>query len=481
MRILKITLLTFLFSIYLMAQSAEDATNLLEDEQGFGLRATALGNAYTALANDYSGIYYNPAGLANVKVGQFSASLSNFNIQTNADFLGNSFSDDLSSTKLQSLGLVFPFPVVRGSFVLALGYQKVKDFGSYIKIDGTTGNENTGLDFLLENDYGESYYYGFDSLLSQRASMDMDGSLSQWSFGMAMDFSPNFSAGFSLNLYDGSRNDNFEYSQDALNDINSWNMDTTSSPAVLRYVYYDLQQKLKSEFSGFDFKLGGLFDIIPEHLKIGAMITFPLYFKVDEKWSVSDDLGYDIIRGNTVDSLSAPYNDSGTFDYRINIPYKFTAGLAFNYSMFLITTSIDYQDWSQLKYEIPNDRPHDIYDDLLNQNQYFKDDFRAVTTFSIGGEVSLLKDRMKLRGGFRIVPSPLKELGADYNKKYFSTGLGYQVDKSTLIHLTYVRGSWKSDKYYYYDAFDDDGAEPLITSEDYVSTKVLVGVQFNFK
>jgi long-subunit fatty acid transport protein len=480
MRILKITLLTFLFSIYLMAQSAEDATNLLEDEQGFGLRATALGNAYTALANDYSGIYYNPAGLADVKIGQFSASLSNFNRQTDADFLGNSFSENLSSTKFQSLGLVFPFPVVRGSFVMALGYQKVKDYENYLKINGNR-QDNNRLDFLIENDFGESNYYGFDEQLHQRSNMDTEGSLSQWSLGMAMDFSPNFSAGFSLNIYDGSRKDNFEYSQDTLNDWNSWYMDGTASPAELRFVYYDLQQKLKSEFSGFDFKLGGLFDIIPEHLKIGAMITFPLYFKVDEKWSVNDDLAYDIIRSDSIDMISAPYSESGNFDYLINIPYKFTAGLAFNYSMFLVTTSIDYQDWSQLKYEIPDDRPHDIYDDLLDQNQYFRDDFRAVTTFSIGGEVNLLKDRMKLRGGLRIVPSPLKELGADYNKKYFSTGLGYQIDKSTIIHLTYIRGSWKSDKYYYYDAFDDDGAEPLITSEDYVTTKMMVGVQFNFR
>jgi long-subunit fatty acid transport protein len=480
MRTLKIALITILFSVCLLAQSAEDAANLLEDEQGFGLRAMALGNSYNALANDYSGIYYNPAGLADVKIGQFNASISNFNRKTNADFLNNSFSEDLSSTKFQNLGLVFPFPVVRGSFVMALGYQKIKDFENYLKIDGNT-QDNNGLDFLIENDYGESYYYGFDEQLYQRSTMDTEGNLSQWSFGMAMDFSPNFSAGLSLNLYDGSRNDNFQYSQDTLSDINSWYMDETASPAELRFVYYDLQQKLKSEFSGLDVKVGIMFDVIPERLKVGMGIDFPAYFKVDEKWSVEDDLAYDIIRGDTVDMISAPYSDSGNFDYLINIPFKFNAGISYKFSRFLITASVDYRDWSQLKYEIPDDRPHDRYDDLMNENQKFKDNFRSVATISIGGEVSLLNDKLKLRGGFRNVPSPLKELGADYNKKYISTGLGYQVDKSTIIHLTYVRGSWKGDKYYYYDAFDDDGAEPLVTSEDYVTTKILVGAQFNFR
>ncbi|MBN1406830.1 MAG: outer membrane protein transport protein [Calditrichaceae bacterium] len=480
MRILKLTLITLIFSIQLTAQTAEDAVNLLEDEQGFGLRAMALGNAYTALANDYSAIYYNPAGLADVKVGQFSASLSNFNRQTDADFLGSSFSEDLSSTKFQSLGLVFPFPVVRGSFVMALGYQKIKDYENYLKIDGYN-QDNNSLDFLIENDYGQSYYYGFDEQLYQRSNLVSDGNLSQWSFGMAMDFSPNFSGGFSLNLYDGNRNDNFQYSQDTLNSWNSWYMDETASPTELRFVYYKLQQKLKSEFSGFSAKVGAVLDIIPEQLKVGVAIDFPIHFKVDEKWSVSDDLGYDIIRGDDIDSLSGSYQESGNFDYLINIPFKFDVGISFKKSIFLVTASLSYRDWSQLKYDIPNDRPRENYDNLINQNQYFRDEFTAVTTYSIGGEVSLLNDRIKLRGGFKNVPSPLKELGADYNKQYISGGLGYQIDKSTIIHLTYVRGSWQGDKYYYYDAFDDDGAAPLVTSEDYVTTKILVGAQFNFR
>lgn len=463
-----------------MAQSAEDAVNLLEDEQGFGLRATALGNAYTALADDYSGIYYNPAGLARVKIGQFSGTISNYNNQTDANFFGNTFSEELSSTKFQSLGLVFPFPVARGSFVMAMGYQKIKDYENYLKIDGYM-HDNNELDFPIENDYGETWYYGFNEQLEQRSTMDSEGSLSQWSFGLAMDFSPNFSAGLSMSIYDGSRNDNFEYSQDTVNSWNSWYMDETASPAELRFVYYDLHQKLKSKFSGFEFKLGGLFDIIPEHLQIGAVITFPMNFKVDESWTVNDDLAYDIIRNDTTEQYSAPYDDSGNFDYLINIPFKFNTGVAFNYSIFMVSASVDYRDWSQLKYEVPDDRPRDSYVDLLNQNQVFKDDFKSVTIFSFGGEISLLDDRLKLRGGFREVPSPIKELGADYNKKYVSSGLGYQVDKSTIIHLTYVRGSWKGDKYYYYDVFDEDGASPLETFEEYISTKILIGAQFNFR
>jgi long-subunit fatty acid transport protein len=479
MRTILTILLTAAFLTNLASQTAEEAVNLLEDEQGFGARATALGNAYTALADDYSAIYYNPAGLARVKIGQFSGSLSNFKFQTDAKFLGNSFSEDVSSTKLQHLGLVFPFPVVRGSFVIALGYQKVKDFDKYLKFNGYR-EANNGLAFEFENDYGQSNLYGFDEHLQQDATSDAEGSLSQWSFGMAMDFSPNFSAGLSLNIYSGSRNDNFKYRQDDVNGWNSWYMDSTET-VELQYVYYELEQKLKSEFSGFEFNLGGLFDIIPQRLKIGANITFPVSFKVDENWSANDYLAYDIVRDETSQLYSA-FDDKGNFDYIIKVPFKFSGGLAFNYSLLTISAAVNYQDWSQLKYEKPDDRPADQYTDLLSQNNVFKDAFQAVTSYSLGGELNLLDSRLKLRAGYRNAPSPVKELGADYNKKYISGGLGYQVDKSTIIHLTYVRGSWKSNRNYYYGTFDDDGyADPLETTQDIVTSKVLVGIQVNFR
>ena len=41
---------------------------------------------------------------------------------------------------------------------MALGYQKIKDYDNYLKINGDTGiNKNTGLEFLIDNSY-----FGFD-------------------------------------------------------------------------------------------------------------------------------------------------------------------------------------------------------------------------------------------------------------------------------------------------------------------------------
>jgi len=474
-------LFTGMLYISLYAQSAEDAVNLLEDEQGFGLRATALGNAYTALSDDYSGIYWNPAGLAQIKIGQFSSSISNLKYQTDATFLGSVTNEDQSSTKFQSLGLVFPFPVVRGSFVLALGYQRIKDYESFVQYSGFNTPSNN-LAFEVVNDLGYFDVLDFDEQLQLGQSIASEGHLSQWSLALATDLSPNFSAGLTVSIYDGGSDYTLDYSQDDVNSFNSYDdvevfTDSTSMLVDFYYNYYDYQQKVKSEFSGYEFKLGGLFHIIPEYLRAGAVITFPMSLTVDEDWSYSDELSYDVVEDNNVYEYVEIYDDSGVFDYIVKVPFKFSGGIAFNYSMFMLSAAVDYRDWSQLKYEVPDDRPRDEYVDLLNQNKFFKEEFKAVTSFSLGSEFSLLRSKLKLRGGFRYVPTAYKNLSSDYDKKYFSGGIGYQVDRKTQIQLSYVRGSWQRDKFYSYD-WD---ADPMETSEDYTISKILIGAQFNFR
>ena len=55
------TLLTLLSIQLTFSQTAEDAINLISNENGFGIRAGSMGNAYSAVADDYSAVYWNPA------------------------------------------------------------------------------------------------------------------------------------------------------------------------------------------------------------------------------------------------------------------------------------------------------------------------------------------------------------------------------------------------------------------------------------
>lgn len=52
-----------------------------------GARAQAMGNAFTAVADDEEAIFYNPAGLAGIK--NFSLNLANTNVEASTDLTGN--------------------------------------------------------------------------------------------------------------------------------------------------------------------------------------------------------------------------------------------------------------------------------------------------------------------------------------------------------------------------------------------------------
>ena len=75
----------------LQGQTSSDAIRLFEKEKGFGTYALGLGGAYSALSNDYSGIYWNPAGLSSIKKSTLNIEFNNNYVTNNINFLNNSF------------------------------------------------------------------------------------------------------------------------------------------------------------------------------------------------------------------------------------------------------------------------------------------------------------------------------------------------------------------------------------------------------
>jgi len=68
------------------AQYAEDALRLGLSGTGVGTRSLGMGNAYTGVANDFSAIYWNPAGLAQMEFSEFSFGLTYNNNKDNSTF-----------------------------------------------------------------------------------------------------------------------------------------------------------------------------------------------------------------------------------------------------------------------------------------------------------------------------------------------------------------------------------------------------------
>ncbi len=439
------------------SQSAFDAVRIVQDETGFGARALGMGGAYTSVADDYSAIYWNPAGLAGVTESEFFGELSHLNFKNEATFANEITNESENYTRLRSLGLALPLPTSRGSFVLGLGYNRVKDFDQNLFFSGFNSQTN-GLGFELEDQQGNVDTYLFDKNVQQTEQIIDEGGLNQWSFAAAIALSPNFTAGATVNIYRGEDEYLFTFIQEDTRDNH------TQYPGD--FESYQLDQTLITDYSAFNLKIGGMFRV-NRAVRIGAAIGLPTTFSVHETFNENDLLVFDDGFEDAVDYGTAE------FEYDVKTPMHFDGGVSFSTGNMTLAASMRYRDWSQTKFDIPDDQLNDPdYRDLLDLNPMIRQDFRATMQYNLGGEIYLDGLGAKLRGGYSVYPSPLENALDEMDKKFISAGVGFKVDRNVDLDIAYRRGTWKQES--------EDIYTPGGTLEDITVSKFYLGLSYKF-
>tara|TARA_Y100000588_G_C13361261_1_gene546608 strand:+ start:56 stop:472 length:417 start_codon:yes stop_codon:yes gene_type:complete len=103
---------------------------------GVGARAMGMGGAYVGVADDFTAVFWNPAGLVQKDHYEIQVSFARNSQDTKAVLNNTSASASLSNTRFGALGLVYPIPVYRGRLVFAAGFNRVQDFDSIIRFQG---------------------------------------------------------------------------------------------------------------------------------------------------------------------------------------------------------------------------------------------------------------------------------------------------------------------------------------------------------
>jgi long-subunit fatty acid transport protein len=439
-----------------MAQSPQEAVNLLENEDGVGARAQGMGNAFDAVADDYTATYWNPAGLAQLENHELSANLSSLRFENEALFHNTTTLDNRSWAKLHSFGLAYKFPTSRGSFVLGFGYNRFKNYNDYLSFGGYNRQSN-GLEFELENESGEFQYYPFDQDVQQNETVNQDGSLNAWTVAGGMQLSPNFSLGLAINFYSGKNEYLLDFNQQDVNNLYN------QFPGDINY--YEYHQQILSDLTGWGLKVGSLINVTP-NLNLGFTVEFPTTLHVQETYTTNELLEFD-------DGYLFEFDPTfGEWEYLVTYPYKFTAGAALDLNLFRIAASLDYRDWTQVRFDIPDGFSlDDNYSTLLDKNQLFPEQFRSVVAYAAGGELKVPRSPIRLRGGYRFVPSPLRETNPDLDRSYYSAGFGYDLaDGHTSLDVGVTWGKTKRQSV--------DSYTPGITDESITTTRVLAGVTF---
>jgi long-subunit fatty acid transport protein len=455
-QITSIILILFLF-MNAFSQSTYDAVRITDQQIGFGARAIGMGGAYLAVAEDYSAIYWNPAGLAQIKKVEFWLGISHLRFANDITFQESTSKADNNTTKFTSLGLVYPVPTYQGSLVFALGYQKIKDFEyanrfSGISSQGAAAGVNNLSFSGVDPNNPDAVYDFFGEPVHKEGYVTDEGSIEEWSAAGAIDVSPNISLGLTLIFQSGSSDYYDEFTQqDNLNNFQIFPADFTE--------YYE-ERIIFSEYSSFNMRFGSLFHL-GRFARVGLGIEIPQRINIKEDYVFDSQLTFDDGFVETFEDSDQEY--SGSYEYDVKVPFKFSGGLSFTHRNFLLSGSAEYVDWTQLEYKSS---------DLIYLNRYFNTDYRGTVKLRFGGEIDLPAINSKFRTGFVYDPNPAKGLSADHNRKYFTLGYGILIDRSFQMDIAYMLGTWKQMTY--------GDLSPEGTAEDTKSQKIMLTVSFRY-
>lgn len=123
MKTLSRLLLIALLAVGLTTGLSANGLNL----NGFGARATGMGGAYVSLANDYTAVFWNPAGLAELAKAQFG--LAADALIPTGKYARDSFNMKTES-KMYPAGLVGYFQPIGKNIVVGLGAYTLSGLGA---------------------------------------------------------------------------------------------------------------------------------------------------------------------------------------------------------------------------------------------------------------------------------------------------------------------------------------------------------------
>ena len=298
---------------------------------GSGARAVGMGGAFIAVADDATAASWNPAGLTQLKKPEISFALSYF--RRRDDFSSSQHPEtsgvQKSLTKdLNYLSFAYPFKFLERNMIVSLNYQLLYEFDRHI---------HTELD--------DSTIAPSVSVMSkQKVNFRQRGKLSALSPAYAIEITPNFSLGFTFNIW-----------TDKLFWSNGWESDTIAHVSMYSGGIFNKRGilegtgKIKDSdryygFSGFNMHIGFLWDI-NEFVTIGGVVKTPFTGEMQHERVV-------------ISETKSPGLPLHTERYRLDedvdleMPLSYGLGVALRFSdRFTVSMDIFRTEWDHFRME----------------------------------------------------------------------------------------------------------------------------------
>ena len=390
-----------LLSVCLICASTLGAQEIVLDSfLGTGARAMGMGGAYTALSDDFSGLFWNPAGLARMAVGEATAGFSFERFRNETSFYGAPAEYRSSSTRLNAMGMAYPYPVFRGSLVLAGGYGRTGSFDSGLRIEG----------------------YDTASQFHKSGASEDRGALGAFVFGGAVDVAPNLSLGVSLMRWQGRD----EFDQElTMRDTQEAHGDTVRLyqrfAATDRYTAWGVR--------------GGLRYAHPSGVQFGATVASPGTFDVR---SELEDEFEDELAGRTDTYPTERFGDR----YSLRLPFAFGVGIAWTGRGMTVAGDVDYANFQEITYD---QSPQTV----LPHVEDFRTQYRNALRYHLGMEYREPRSGLALRTGYYRDPirytggGDVPEIRVEKDRQAFTFGMGGILEKTVILDLAVLVGSYR--------------------------------------
>ena len=367
---------------------------------GLGARTMGMGGAFLAVADDFTSLYWNPAGLAQIRKFELYGSLSHSEQRVDTKFTrGRSAEVDNSKTRPNSIGLVYPLYTTRGGIAFALGYNRPQNFDSTVAIRGLDPSS-------------DSVFSGLD--VDEMTSNS--GGIGIWSFGAGVFISDSILLGGSIDFWHGS---SFNELDSAAADIN--NID----PEIDSFAFQDSVDRV---YSGLGGRVGVL-AFAGENVTLGGTVTLPVDLEVSEVWEQITIVEFDDGEGDVE-------GDDGSILFDIERPFEFGGGVAIKLleKRLRLAGDVQFTDWTQTEYD-----PLPAEDAQNNFNRYYDSTIQV----RVGVEYRIPGIETSVRVGYFRDPIPFQDREIDSDRDFLTIGVGKIFDQIIKIDVAYMRGSWE--------------------------------------
>src|SRR5574344_153962 len=496
-------------------QYATGALMLSKENYEGTARSIAMGNAFTALGGDIGAIAINPASSGVFRYSEITFTPSITTATAKSNYLGNSMSDNYTRLGISNFGYVGSFATGRKNnglinWNLGIVITKQNNFTNTTSASGTT-NQSSWLSSLAnntnnvdavkmdinssndpfynmgsgmctsilalytslhhtqpgthnqyiaatENLNGYNLYVGGD--LRQRYSSETKGNVTSSVINIGGNFSNKLFIGANIGIKSIWYRMTENYSEAAEN----------SNDFRTGFVQFNHRYTQKISGTGFNLKAGIIY--LPfSWWRLGATISTPTWMYLTDKWEESTSSAF---ADGYAQNITSPL---GTFDYRLNTPFRFSFGTAIALPGYG-ALSIDYEhvDYSSAKL---NDRDGDNFS-FNNDNDAIKSYFREVDILRAGLELTPAKNTA-IRLGYQYYSNPMasKYKYMDSEKHIGSLGFGYISSNGLFMDVAYQQ-LIKKDKstFSLYDSVGSQTAPEGSLKTGWWKLLVTIGIRF---